>query len=289
MTPIERVRRNRDMLDLSRRMARPKGKAAPFPRNSSSLAIFLLLVMFLVVKAALEPSVENILGYGLVFSAYGMGFLSVHYGLRHKAIYDANVVARRHKLPFNLIGAAVVGAASSSLVWLQDGSFLQGLVVLPVVTALMLLCYGLDPRKTKGLDTQAEVNLHEAENLVASVGAMREQISNKAASLAVPEVMNELRNFDEAVEALLDAAVRDPSRVRSLRRYFSVYLTGIADAADKFAAVFSGTGDLSSLEDFVELLKKMSQSYRSRALEYAQAGKSDLDVEMSVLHDYLRA
>ena len=134
MTPIERVRRNRDMLDLSRRMARPKGKAAPFPRNSSSLAIFLLLVMFLVVKAALEPSVENILGYGLVFSAYGMGFLSVHYGLRHKAIYDANVVARRHKLPFNLIGAAVVGAASSSLVWLQDGSFLQGLVVLPVVT-----------------------------------------------------------------------------------------------------------------------------------------------------------
>lgn len=289
MTPIERVRRNRDMLRQSQQITDPETTTAPFPRNASSLVVFFLLIMGLLVKATLDPSFENILGYGMLCALYGAGFFSIHQGLKYRAIYDAKDVARAAKVPFNLIGALCVGGASAGLTWFQGGAVLQAVVVWPVMTALMLLCYGLDPRKTKGLETREEVDLHEAEKLVARVGVMRERIATKAAALAVPEVVTGLRDFDQAVGALLDAAVYDPARSRSLRKYFTVYLTGVADAADKFAGVFSGTGDRAAVDEFVGFLKQMTLSYQNRAYEYAQAGKATLDIEMNVLQDYLRA
>jgi len=154
-------------------------------------------------------------------------------------------------------------------------------------TALSVLSFGIDPLKSKGLETVDERHIYKLEKLAATVGAQMDRLKKAASPLAVPDVMVEIAAFDTAVNRLLCAVTSDPARANSLRKLFTVYLAGVADAAQRFAAVYRGTGSPEAKTAFIETLQKFTQVFDQKAQAYSAAGAEMLEVEIKVLDDYL--
>ena len=287
MTPIERIRQNREMLQLSEQIARPKMVAQPFPRNATGLALVSFMIMPLIYKAVVDPSVTNILGYGLSSAVMGLGVFSLSVGQRKTAIYDGKFVAKASVIPFKAIGAGLIGLAAAALTNFQGGSLAQAAAVFPVVSALSLLTFGMDPLSNKGLNTTDERHVYKLEKIAAQAGAQIDRLKKHASPLAVPEVMDGIARFERAVDKLLSVVTDDPARANAVRKFFTIYLNGVSDAATRFAAVYRSNGCRETKDDFVELLTRFSAAFESKAADYASAGSEMLEVEMKVLDDYL--
>lgn len=287
MTPIERIRRNREMADLAREKAKPKAPAAPFPRNSSALAILMFAVSPLLYKAIETPTVQNVLGYGVITLIFGLGLFLLALGKKHSAIYTNASVAGASDLPLKSLGSGALALASAGLVVFDGGGAALATATAIAVAVFSVVAFGLDPRQTKGLDTQEDRDLHHLETLAAKVGAKMEEVHKSVSHLAVPQVTTQVRAFDTAVNNLLSAVTDDPSRTGGLRKYFGVYLDGAANASKKFAAVYRGTGCETTKAEYLAFMTKLTRAYIQKARDYAEEGSTALEIELDVMDDYL--
>jgi hypothetical protein len=240
-------------------------------------------VLPLFFKATLDPTATNILGYGTAIALFGLGIASLAQGLKHQALYDAATVGRAPLVPFKLAGSGIIGLAAAGLTWFQGGSFLQAGAVLGAMTALCALAFGRDPSLDKGLETAQQRHDVKLDEISARTGAYMERVREAAAIHGDPDVMPRVRALDDAVDGLLRAAMRDPERVGGLRKFFGVYLEGTAEASERFAAVYSGTGDPYAKQKYVALLEKLTRVFRLKTHDYAKAGTLKLDVQIDVL------
>ena len=287
MTPYQRILRNDGLAEFARNHTRPKPQPDAFPRNNSGLTVLCLAVLPLLFKTILDPTGENILGYGGTTIGFGLGLWSIAHGFYIEARYDAKKVAKASKVPFKLVGSALMGVSAAGLTLFQGGDPVQCAGVLAVVLALAVVAFGMDPRRNKGLETVKDRHSHKLDGLTAQVGLQMERIRTSAAALAETDVMPLIRAFDDSVDALLTAALRDPERAGTLRKFFGVYLDGAAEASERFASVYSGTGDIDAREKYFALLDKLTKAYTAKAHDYAASGQIKMDVQIDVLNESL--
>ncbi len=288
MSPIDRIRRKREMVELSRELDAPEPVIASFPRNAIGVTLLVLVIMPLLFKATIDPTLTRILGYGGCAFGMGAGAASLSYGQWLKSIYDAKHVARAPVVPFKGLGAVLIAVSAGALCWFEGGGLAVSIALIPVVLGLTVLSFGLDPRRHKGLETRESREAYQLEKVAARVGVELDRIKRSAAPLAVPEIMTEIRNLENAIHGLLSAVTNDPTRIGTVRRFFGVYLTAFGDASEQFSSVYSGTGDQAALDNYQQMMTTLTHAYRTTARRYAQAGTAQLEVEMKVLARYLK-
>ena len=287
MTPYDRILRNKGMQEFAFEQEKPAEVVTPFPRNNAGLTVLMLCVLPLFFKATLDPTLMNILGYGAVVLAFGLGIGSLAKGFKRQAEYDAATLAYAPPLPFKLIGSAAIASATAGLTWFQGGDPFQSLAVLGVMLGLCVLAFGRDPYQSKGYNCIKQRQSQKMDEVSAQVGKHMERVREAAAIHADPDVMPRIRAFDGAVDTLLKAAMHDPERIGTLRKYFGVYLDGAAEASERFASVYTGTGDPAAKQKYLRVLDKLIRIFRLKAHDYADAGKMKLDVQIDVLEDSL--
>ncbi len=287
MTPYERILRNKGMQEFAFEKEKPAAEVSPFPRNNAGLTVVMLCVLPLFFKATLAPTPMNILGYGVIVCGFGLGIWLLSKGLKLQDHYKAAQVARAPVLPFKLLGSGIIGATSAGLTWFQAGDIAQSLVVLAVMSGLCAVAFGRDPSTHKGLETPDQRDAHKLDDVSARVGKHMERVREAASIHADPDVMPRIRAFDDAVDGLLKAAMHDPERIGTLRKYFGVYLDGAAEASERFASVFTGTGDPGAKQKYLGVIEKLTRAFSLKAHEYAKAGKMKLDVQIDVLDNSL--
>lgn len=283
MTPFERIQRNKGLEAFALARANPKVTPAAFPRNSAGLTVLALAVVPLMYKGIMVPSALNILCYGLLTLGFGLALGALAEGLKAQAIYDAANVARAPRHAFKIIGAALMGLSAGGLTLFQHGDALQSFGVALVTCLACVVAFGRDPGMHKGFETLQQRQSYKLDALTAHVGLHMERIREAAAIHGDRDVMPRVRAFDDAVEALLVAAMYDPSRLSSMRKYFGVYLASAAEAAERFAAVYSGTGDPAARQRHLDVLDKLISAFSGKAMRYAEGGQLKLDVEHDVL------
>ncbi len=283
MTPFERIQRNKGMQAFAFEHEKPATPTAPFPRNVSGLTVLVLAITPLMYKAMLAPTAENIVGYGGLTACFGLALWSMAAGLKAEAIYDAAPVARAPARPRKMVGAGLMGLGAAGLTWFQGGDIWQAASVMVVTTLLCAVAFGRDPGRHKGFETVQARQSHKIDDLTARTGLLMERVREAAAIHGDRDVMPRVRAFDDAVDALLSAAMHDPARVGALRKFFGVYLESAAEASERFAAVYSGTGDPQAKQKHLDLLEKLTDAFGAKAHDYAAAGQIKLDVEHEVL------
>ena len=70
-------------------------------------------------------------------------------------------------------------------------------------------------------------------------------------------------------------------------RYLGVYLMGARDATVKFADHYAQTRDRSARADYEALLEDLERNFRAIADRLRQGGRTDMEIEISVLRDRL--
>ena len=283
MTPYDRILRNKGMQEFAFEQEKPAEVVTPFPRNNTGLTVLMLCVLPLFFKATLDPTPMNILAYGAIILTFGLGIGALAKGLKLQAEYDATQVAHAPHRPFKLIGSLAIAKAAAGLTLFQGGDPLQSLAVLGVMCGLCALAFGRDPRHSKGHECNHRRQSQKMDEISAQVGKHMERVREAAAIHADPDVMPRVRAFDDAVERLLKAAMHDPERIGTLRKYFGVYLDGAAEASERFASVYTGTGDPVAKQKYLAVLEKLARVFRLKARDYADGGKMKLDVQIDVL------
>ncbi|WP_420861003.1 hypothetical protein [Algirhabdus cladophorae] len=287
MTPIERIRQKEERLDTAKKAHQQPKTTRSFPRNAGSVTLLALALLPLVFKAILDPSAQNIMGYGGITAVFGLGIFAISAGLNQQARFDEAMTAKAPRLPLKSLGGAILGLASAALTVFQGGDFLQAILVLLVMSSLSVVCFGLDPRYDKTHASQEARDAHKLDELSGQISTELARIDFALRGLDAPVIVSKATAFATAVNRLLEAIVFDPERAASMRKYTGVYLTAVGDAAERFAGVYSGSHDASAREDFAALLSKLTSVYDGKAREYALAGREKLDVEMKVLDGYL--
>ena len=210
-------------------------------------------------------------------------------GLKAEAAWSARRIARRPAIPRKIFGAVMIGAG----VMLGAATGLDGLLpgaVYGLVAAILhVVAFGLDPMRDKGMEG---VDAFQTERVARSVAegeahlvAMREAVlraKDREAERRVASLSARAREMFRTVED-------DPRDLTSARRYLGVYLMGARDATIKFADLYAVTRDAGAKADYLKLLDDLERGIGARRDKLLLADRTDLDVEIEVLRDRLKA
>lgn len=209
-------------------------------------------------------------------------------GIIAQDAYDARAIARRPAIPRKIFGAVLTGGALAlgATLW-QPG------LVWPALTglagaALHLLAFGPDPLRDKGMEG---VDSFQTERVARAVDeAEKHLIAMKDAILRAKDRALEARvdRFAASARKLFRTVESNPGDLTAARKYLSVYLQGARDATVKFADHYAATRDAKARADYEGLLTDLETTFAERSQALLADGRTDLDVEISVLRDRLK-
>ena len=249
-------------------------------------------VLFLSAFAFLFPAFgdgprDMLMGLGagglLILAAW-----TTREGLRAEAAFNARKVARRPAFPRKAVGAVMTGAALALGGVIAEPGLLYPALFGLVGAGLHLLSFGLDPRADKGM---AGIDAFQTERVAHAVDEGEKHLTAmKDAILRAGDRQLEGRvdRFATAARALFRTVEDDPGDLTAARKYLSVYLMGARDATVKFADHYAQTRDAQARTDYDALLTDLETTFASRTTALLSNGRSDLDVEISVLRDRLK-
>lgn len=262
---------------------RPEGRA---PGEWRAFVLFLLAFTFLFPAFGDAPG-AMLLGLAaggcLILSAW-----LTREGLRARAAFDSRKVARRPALPRLLFGAAATGAALA-----LGGVIAHGLSAYPVLYALLgaglhLGAFGADPWADKGMEG---IDRFQTDRVARAVDEAEKTLAQmKDAMLRAGDRTLDARveRFAEAARALFRQVEEDPGDLTAARKYLSVYLQGARDATVKFADLWARAPDPQARSDYETLLSDLETTFADRSKALLADGRTDLDIEISVLRDRLK-
>ncbi|MEM9435076.1 MAG: 5-bromo-4-chloroindolyl phosphate hydrolysis family protein [Pseudomonadota bacterium] len=243
-------------------------------------------------------------GLPLLFTAFGDGpfelarhlaaFASIalsawltREGLEAEEAYSARTIARRPGVPRKIFGAGLVALGvflASSGTAGPIGAFVYGAIAL----GLHLGAFGLDPLRDKGNDSVDDFQsdrvaraVDEAEQHLAAMLTAIRSVNDR-------ELLARVEKFQSTARAMFRAIESDPSELGAARRYLGVYLLGAREASEKFAALFSRNRDQAARADYLALLDDLETNFITQTGQAQLAGKTDLNIEISVLRERLQ-
>ncbi|PTE12686.1 5-bromo-4-chloroindolyl phosphate hydrolysis family protein [Pseudogemmobacter blasticus] len=250
-------------------------------------------VVFLSAFAFLFPAFGDAPGDMILgLAAGGLLILSAwlaREGLRARAAWTARKVARRQAFPRLLASAVTCGAALFA-----GGYIAHGLSAYPVLYALlgaglMLGAFGLDPMSDKGMEG---IDPFQTDRVARAVDEAEKRLTEmKDAILRAGDRSLEARvdRFAASARSLFRRVESDPRDLTAARKYLSVYLAGARDATAKFADLWAQSRDQKARADWDALLTDLETTFAERSQALLENGRTDLDIEIAVLRDRLKA
>ena len=263
------------------------GVAAPVAPGRWRVTVLFLSAFAFLFPAFGDGPRDMLMGLGagglLILAAW-----TTREGLRAEAAFNARKVARRPAFPRKAVGAVMTGAALALGGVIAEPGLLYPALFGLVGAGLHLLSFGLDPRADKGM---AGIDAFQTERVAHAVDEGEKHLTAmKDAILRAGDRQLEGRvdRFATAARALFRTVEDDPGDLTAARKYLSVYLMGARDATVKFADHFAQTHDAQARADYDALLTDLETTFASRTTALLSNGRSDLDVEISVLRDRLK-
>lgn len=259
----------------------------PARAGMRSNLLFLGALSFLPAAFMSDPK-------GLIFglAAAGatlLGAWLTREGLKAENAYNARTIARRPALPRKVFGAICVGAGLA-LGGLMHGAGLVFPAILGVIGAgLHLGAFGLDPMKDKGAEGIDSFQTDRVARAIDEAETMLSAMSDAILRARDRSMETRVAQFAAAARALFRTVEQDPRDLTAARKYLSVYLLGARDATVKFADLYAQTRDPKAREDYIKLLDDLETTFAARSTALLNDNRTDLDVEISVLRDRLKA
>lgn len=226
------------------------------------------------------------------FGIYAFGMELTREGLKAEAAFNARKVARAPGFPRKLFGGVMTGVAlalgSLSFGVPDPGASLIGAgLVGAAATALHLFSFGLDPMRSKGtagIDTYQQDRVARAvDEGEAYLAAMKDAIlRTKDRRLA-----ERVEQFSRTARGLFRRVEDDPRDLTAARRYLGVYLMGARDATVKFVDLYAQTRNPDDRAAYLALLEDLSTNFANQTRALIETGRSDMEIEMSVLRERL--
>lgn len=248
--------------------------------------LFLAAFTFLLPAFAGPPSsmfLGLVAGGGLILSAW-----LTREGMRARAEWQARTLARRPAAPRILLGALVTGASLALGGVIAHGPSLYPALYALAGTALHLGAFGLDPMSNKGMEG---IDTFQTDRVARAVGEAEKTLAQMQDAIERTRdrsLRERVAAFSERARALFRQVENHPGDLTAARRYLSVYLQGARDATVKFADLWVNTRDQKARDDFESLLADLETTFASRTQTLLEGGRTDLDVEISVLSDRLK-
>ena len=263
------------------------GKA---PLRGAGKARFLWVAAFAFLPPAYFGGSPKALLFGIAAAAVMLASaFMTREGIKAHAAYDQRKIARRPAIPRKMFGAVLAGIAL-----LLGGLMRYPDPIYPALFglfggALHLVSFGLDPMRDKGaegIDTfQTDRVARAVDEAERYLGAMKDAI------LRARDRQLEARvdKFTASARALFRQVEDDPRDLTAARKYLSVYLMGARDATVKFADLFARNRDPQARQDYLSLLDDLETNFADRSRRMLTDDRSDLDIEITVLRDRLKA
>ncbi len=270
------------------RAAPPPAAARPVPVPGRWRTTVLFLSAFAFLFPAFGDAPDAML---LGLAAGGLLILSAwltREGMVARAEWAARRIARRPAAPRILFGALATGAALA-----LGGVIAHGVSVYPVLYAiagatLHLGAFGLDPFADKGMEG---VDPYQTDRVARAVTSAEKTLAEmKDAILRAQDRALEARvdRFAATARSLFRRVEADPGDLTAARKYLSVYLQGARDATVKFADLWAESRDQTARAEYESLLTDLETTFAQRSQTLIEGGRTDLDIEISVLRDRLK-
>ena len=263
-------------------LARPlRGRA----RTSVLMALALVPVIFAFAQGGPVGLAGNLLAGAAIFG----GAVLTREGLKAEAAWTERKVARRPAMPRKLLGAGAVGLGVALAAATGLSGLVSGAVYGVIAGVLHVVAFGTDPMRDKGMEGVDAFQTDRVARTIAEaekhLDAMRDAVrraKDREAERRVDRVASTARTMFRTVED-------DPRDLTSARRYLGVYLMGARDATVKFADLYAVTRDPKARADYFALLDDLDRAIEAKRETLLLSDRTDLDVEIEVLRDRLKA
>ena len=256
--------------------------------------LIILLTLPLVLAGIIEMLDGNAFGamrnIGL-FALFCFAATTIRSGLHAEAEYEAREFASAPAFPRKIIGSALIGAGLLLTCWTGWGIGLFQSIGFGIMgAAASVFAFGLDPMKGKGYTTSTGVTpamvveaIEEAEEKIEGIEAAGAEIRDRPLRDRINRVTKRSRDILARIE-------QDPSDLRRSKKFLVVYLDGALEATRKYARSQNDlSGDQSMYIKFRSLLDDMEREFDHQHEKLLTNDRIDLDVEIDVLADRLKA
>lgn len=256
--------------------------------------LLIALALPLVFAGIIEIWDGNAFGairdFGL-FALIAFATTIIRTGLSAEAEYEAREFASAPGLPRKIIGSGLLGLALLLTCWTGWGIGLFQSIGFGIMgTAASLVSFGLDPMKGKGYTTSSGITpqmvveaIEEAEEKIDGMERAGREIKDRPLRDRISRVAKRARDILARIE-------QDPSDLRRSRKFLVVYLDGALEATRKYARTQNDlSGDTTVYVKFRSLLDDMEREFDHQHEKLLKNDRIDLDVEIDVLADRLKA
>lgn len=224
----------------------------------------------------------SLAGFGLVAG----GMWLTREGLQAEAAYDARRVARRPGIPRKLFGGITAGLGIA--VGSVEPDAVAGAGVLGFTAAILhWLAFGPDPNKDKGMEGVDQFQQDRVARMLEEAENYLKGMSDAILRTRDRQLEARVNIFAATARKLFDRVEQDPDDLTAARRYLSVYLMGARDATVKFADLYAQTHDPRARADYEALLTDLERNFSALSERLHEGGRTDMDIEISVLRDRL--
>lgn len=221
----------------------------------------------------------------LGFATIAWGMKLTRDGLQAQAAYDARRIARRPAIPRKLFGSIMAGVGLSIAAYTSS---IGGAAVIGATGVILhWLSFGTDPMRDKGMAGIDGVQQDRAQRIVAEGEAHLAAMQDAILRTGDRRLEARVGMFAATARELFGHIEDDPDQVAALRRYLGVYLQGARDATVKFSDLYAQTRDPRARQDYETLLNDLETEFAARSARLREGGRTDLDIEISVLRDRL--
>ncbi len=264
--------------------ARPAPGEIRHPLESRTRWVTIMATPFLISAFWQDPA--GLALHLVAFGSLAWGMWMTRQGLQAEAAYDARRVARRPAIPRKLFGGILTGIGIAIGAWVP-GAY-AGAGVIGVAGAMLhWLAFGSDPMRDKGMEGVDGVRQDRAQRILAEGEAHLKAMQDAILRTGDRRLEARVAMFAAAARALFAHVEDNPETIAALRRYLSVYLQGARDATVKFADLYAQTRDPRTRQDYETLLDDLETEFAARSARLLEGGRTDLDIEISVLRDRL--
>ncbi|MCK0165990.1 5-bromo-4-chloroindolyl phosphate hydrolysis family protein [Jannaschia sp. S6380] len=267
----------------------PATTLPPPLRGRARTTILMALSALPVVTAFAQDGALSLAGSLLAGALLFGGAALTREGLKAEAAWQARRIARRPALPRKVFGAVVTGCGVALAAASGFEPSLAAIVYGIVASALHVVSFGLDPMSDKGMEgvdafqtERVARTIEEAERHLAAMQDAVRRARDREAETRVARLSARAREMFRAVED-------DPRDLTAARRYLGVYLMGARDATVKFADLYVATRDAEAKAAYFNLLDELERGMNAKRETLLVSDRTDLDVEIEVLRDRLKA
>lgn len=249
---------------------------------------FLFVTPFLFAIGAFGGTPAELIGSLATFALLIAAAWLTRDGILAQQAYDARNIARRPAIPRKMFGSALTGLGLGLATWLSGESIPVTAALGLVGAGLHLVAFGPDPTRDKGAEG---IDQFQSDRVARAVDEAEKHLAAmKDAILRANDrrLTDRVNRFADTARGLFRTIETDPTDLSGARKYLSVYLQGARDATVKFADHYARTGDAAARQEYETLLTDLETTFADRTRALLSGGKSDLDVEISVLRDRLK-